>query len=91
MGTARIGDAVRVILMTEGDGFLRPVEEGGWSLLRGEDLMPLPLALAVGHIHGWSPEDEEDVLHCREATGISVTPVLLGLALLREGAAVVLF
>jgi hypothetical protein len=31
--------------------------------------MSLPLALAIGHVHGRSPEDEEDVLHCREAAG----------------------
>jgi hypothetical protein len=79
-----------VILAAEGDGVLRPVEEGGRSLLRDEDLVSLPLALAVRHIHGRSPEDEEDVLHRREATSVTVTPVLLGLAILRGGAAVVL-
>jgi hypothetical protein len=47
------------------------------SLLRGEDLVPLLLALAVGHIHGRSLEDEEDVLHRREATGVTVTPSFL--------------
>jgi hypothetical protein len=78
-----------VILAAEGDGVLRPVEEGGRRLLRGEDLVPLPLALAVGHVHGRPPEDEEDVLHRREATGVAVTPILLGLAVLRSGAAVV--
>jgi hypothetical protein len=36
------------------------------------------------------PEDEEDVLHHREATGVSVTTVLLGLAILHGVAAVVL-
>jgi hypothetical protein len=36
------------------------------------------------------PEDEEDVLHRREATGVSVTTVLLGLAIFRSAAAVVL-
>jgi hypothetical protein len=51
--------------------------------------MPLPLALAIGHSHGRPPEDEENVLHRREAAGVSVTPVLLGLAILRGGAAVV--
>jgi hypothetical protein len=50
----------------------------------------LPLALAVGHVDSWSPEDEEDVLHRREATGVSVTTILLSLALLRGGAALVL-
>jgi hypothetical protein len=34
------------------------------------------------------PEDEENVLHRREATGVAVTPILLGLAVLRGGAAV---
>jgi hypothetical protein len=87
---ARIGDEVRVILTAEGDGILRPVKERGRSLLRGKDLVPLPLALAVGHIHGRSPEDEEDVLHRRETTDVTVTPVLLGLAVLRSSAAVVL-
>jgi hypothetical protein len=51
--------------------------------------MPLLLALTVGHVHGRSPEDEEDVLYRREATGVSVTTVLLGLAILRDDAAVV--
>jgi hypothetical protein len=78
---ARIGDAVRVILAAEGDGVLQPVEEGRRSLLRGEDLVSLPLALAIGHVHGWPPEDEEDVLHRGEAAGIAVTPILLGLAI----------
>jgi hypothetical protein len=86
---ARIGDAIRVILAAEGNGVLRPVEEGGRLLLRGEDLVPLPLALAVGHVDGRPPEDEEDVLHCGEATGVAVTPILLGLDVLRDGAAVV--
>jgi hypothetical protein len=84
-------DAVRVILAAEGDSVFRPVEEGGRSLLCSEDLVPLPLALAVGHIDSWPPEDEEDVLHCGEATGVTVTPVLLGLAILRGGAAVLFF
>jgi hypothetical protein len=43
---ARVGDVVRVILAAEGDGVLRPVEEGG-GLLRREDFVPLPLALAA--------------------------------------------
>jgi hypothetical protein len=51
--------------------------------------MLLPLALAVGHVHSRSPKDEEDVHHRREATGVSVTAVLLGLTILRGGAAVV--
>jgi hypothetical protein len=25
--------------------------------------VPLPLALAVGHVHGRPPKDEEDILH----------------------------
>jgi hypothetical protein len=36
-----------MILTAEGDGILRPVEEGGRTLLRGEDLVPLPLALVL--------------------------------------------
>jgi hypothetical protein len=35
--------------------------------------VPLLLALAVRHIHGRSLEDEEDVLHRREATDVNVT------------------
>jgi hypothetical protein len=53
--------------------------------------MPHQLALAVGHVHGRSPEDEEDVLQCGEAAGVVVTPILLGLAILRGGAVVVSF
>jgi hypothetical protein len=34
------------------------------------------------------PEDEEDVLHRGEATGVAVTPILLGLAVLRGGTAI---
>jgi hypothetical protein len=79
-----------MILTADGDGVLRPIEEEGRSLLRGEDLVPLPLALAVGHVHGWSPKDEEDVLHRQKVAGISVTAVLLSLAILRGGAAIVL-
>jgi hypothetical protein len=48
---ARVGDVVQVILTTEGGGVLRPVEEGRRGLLRSEDLVPLPLVLAVGHVH----------------------------------------
>jgi hypothetical protein len=59
-------------------------------LLRSEDLVPLPLTLAVAHVHSLSLEDEEDVLHRREATGIPVTTILLGLSILLDGAAVVL-
>jgi hypothetical protein len=86
---ARIGDAVRVILAAEGDGVLRPVEEGGRLLFRGEDLVSLSLALAVGHVDGRPPKDEEDILHHGEAAGITVTPILLGLVVLHGGAAVV--
>jgi hypothetical protein len=53
---ARVEDVVRVILTAEGDGVLRPVEEGGRSLFRNEDLVLLPLVLVVGHIHGRSPK-----------------------------------
>jgi hypothetical protein len=76
---ARVRDAVRVILVAEGNGVLRLVEEGGRSLLRGEDLVPLSLALAVGHIHGRPPppEDEEGVVHRGETTGLTVTPSFL--------------
>jgi hypothetical protein len=35
------------------------------------------------------PEDEEDVFHRGEAAGVAVTPILLGLAILRGGVAVV--
>jgi hypothetical protein len=84
----RVGDAVRVVFATEGDGVLRPVEEGRRHLIRGENLVPLPLALAAGHVGGWSPEDEEDVLHGGEAAGIAITPVLLGFVVLCGGAAV---
>jgi hypothetical protein len=83
MGTGSGWDAVRVILTAEGDGVLRPVEEGRRSLLRGEDLVPFPLALAVGHVDGRPPEDEEDVLHSGEAAGVAVTPILLRFAILR--------
>jgi hypothetical protein len=79
-----------VILATEGDGVFRPVEEGGRSLLCSEDFIPLPLALAAGHVDGRSPEDKEDVLHHRKATGVPVTAVLLSLAILRGGATIVL-
>jgi hypothetical protein len=52
---ARIGDAILMILAAEGDGVLRLVEEGGRCLLRGEDLVPLPHTLAVGHDDGRAP------------------------------------
>jgi hypothetical protein len=84
----RVGDAVRVILAAERDGVLRPVEEGGRRLLCSENLVPPPLAMAARHVDGWPPEDEEDILHGREVAGIAVTPVLLGLVVLRGGVAV---
>jgi hypothetical protein len=85
----RVGDAVRVILAAECDGVLRPVEEGGRRLLCGDNLVPLPLALAAGHVDSRPPpEDEEDVLHGGEAASVTITPVLLGLVVLRGGAAV---
>jgi hypothetical protein len=84
----RVGDAVRVILSAERDGVIRPVKEGGRRLLRGEDFVSLSLALAAGHVDGGPPENEEDVFHSGEATGVAVTPVLLGLAVLRGGATV---
>jgi hypothetical protein len=64
------------------------IEEGGRRLFRGEDFVPLPLAFAAGHVDGPPPEDEEDILYGGEATGVAVTPVLLGLAVLRGGAVV---
>jgi hypothetical protein len=85
---ARVGDAVRVVFAAEGDGFLRPVEEGGRCPLCGEDLVPLPLALAARHVDGWSPEDEEHVFHGGKAAGVAISSVLLGLRVLRGGAAV---
>jgi hypothetical protein len=50
--------------------------------------VPLPLALAAGHVDGRPPEDEEDVLHSGEAAGVAVTPIFFGLVVLRGGAAV---
>jgi hypothetical protein len=35
-----------------------------------------------------APPDEEDVSHCGEAAGIAVTPILLGLAVFRDGTAI---
>jgi hypothetical protein len=51
-----VGDAVRVILAAERDGVLRPNEEGRRRLFRGEDLVPLPLVLAAGHVDGRPPK-----------------------------------
>jgi hypothetical protein len=39
--------------------------------------VPLPLALAAGHIDARPPEDEEGVFHSGEATGVAVTPSFL--------------
>jgi hypothetical protein len=36
-----------------------------------------------------APEDEEDVFHRGEATGVAITRILLGLTILRSGAAAV--
>jgi hypothetical protein len=77
-----------VILAAEGDGVLRPIEEGRRHFLRGENFVPLPLALAARHVDGRPPEDEEDIFHSREAAGIAITPVLLGLGVLRGGTAI---
>jgi hypothetical protein len=34
------------------------------------------------------PEDEENIFHNREASGVTIIPVLLGLGVLRGGAAI---
>jgi hypothetical protein len=47
--------------------------------------------LAIGHVHGRPPEDEEYVFHRGETAGVAVTPILLGLAILRGGAVVTSF
>jgi hypothetical protein len=44
--------------------------------------------LAAGHVDGRPPEDEEDILYGGEAAGIAVTPILLGLVVLRGSTAV---
>jgi hypothetical protein len=85
---ARVGDAVRVILAAEGDGVLRPIEEGRRRFLHSENLVPLSLVLAARHVDGGPPEDEENVFHSGEATGVTITPVLLGLGVLCCGAAI---
>jgi hypothetical protein len=77
-----------VILAAEGDGILRPIEEGRRRLLRGENLVPLPLALAARHVDGRPPEDEENVFHSGEATGVAITPILLGFVALRGSVAI---
>jgi hypothetical protein len=86
-----IGDAVRMVFPAEGDGVLRPVEEGRRRLLRGEDLVPLPLALAGRHVDGGSPKDEEHVFHGGEDAGVAISSVFLGLCFLRGSAAIELF
>jgi hypothetical protein len=53
----------------------------------GEDLVPLPLALASRHVDSGSPEDEEHVLHGGEAAGVAISSVL-GLRVLCGGAAI---
>ena len=60
---SRIRDVVGVVLAAEEDGVLRPVEVGWRSLVDGEDLSALSLALSSGHVRRWSAEDEEHVLH----------------------------
>jgi hypothetical protein len=77
-----------VVLPAEGDGVLRPVEEGGRRLLCGKDLVPLPHALAGRHVDGWSPKDEEHVLHGGEAASVAISSVFPGLRLLRGGATI---
>jgi hypothetical protein len=45
--------------------------------------------VATGHVNGRPPpEDEEDVFHGGEAAGVAITPVLLGLVILRGGVAI---
>jgi hypothetical protein len=44
-----------MILAAERDGILRPIEEGRRRLLCGENLVPLPLALAAGLVDGRPP------------------------------------
>jgi hypothetical protein len=77
-----------MVLPTEGDGILRPIEEGGRRLFRGEDLVPLLLALAGRHVDGWPPKEEEHVFHGGEAAGVTISSIFLGLCLLRGGAAI---
>jgi hypothetical protein len=67
---------------------LRPVEEGRRRFLRGENLVPLPFALAARHVDGRPPKDEENIFHSGEAAGVTITSVLLGLGVLRGGAAI---
>ena len=79
---ARIRDVVGVIFAAEGDGVLRPVEVGCYSLVDGEDLSALSLALPSDHIRRWPTEDEEHVLHRGETiTAFVLLVLLLGLVL----------
>jgi hypothetical protein len=50
--------------------------------------VPLLLALAARHVDGRPPEDEENVFHSGEAAGVTITSILLGLGILRGGAAI---
>jgi hypothetical protein len=77
-----------MVFPAEGDGVLRPVEEGGRRPFRGEDLVPLPLALAGRHVDGGSPEDEEHICHGGETADVTISSVFLDLCLLRGGAAI---
>ena len=82
---SRIRDVVGMVFAAEGDGVLRPVEVGWRSLVDGEDLSALSLALSSGHVHRWSTEDEEHVLH-RGVAIVALVPriLLLGLVLAAE-------
>jgi hypothetical protein len=85
---ARVGDAVWVVFPAECDGILRPIEEGRRRPLRGENLVPLLLALAGRHVDGWPPKDEEHIFDGREAARVAIASVFLGLFLLRGGTAI---
>jgi hypothetical protein len=69
-----------MIFAAEGDGVLRPVEEGGRCLFRGEDLVPLPLALAVGHVHGWPPKMRKTFSIAGKPPALPSPPSFLALA-----------
>jgi hypothetical protein len=86
---ARVGDAVWVILTAEGGGVLRPIEKRRRSLLRGENLVSLSLALAVGHVHARPLKMTKTFSTTRKPLA-PISVVLLGLVLLRDEAAVVL-
>ena len=72
---SRVQDVVGVVLAAEGDGLLRPVEEGRCSLVDGEDLSALALALLRGHVR-CGPAANENVLHRREAVTALVVHIL---------------